>query len=260
MNTPANQSPPPSGQPLASGFELSGGSTDPAANGERFALSSPSGDLTGRACLNEWREQEARRIAQNLHDEAGQLLSAVYIKLDLLARDLPECESSLQEIKLMLDQVSSGLRRLSHELRPSILDHLGLVPALEFLADGISHRTGMKIVVEGSTEGRLPPMVETALYRTLQEALTNAGKHSRAKRVSIRLWRDSHIHCSILDNGAGAKMADITGTRNKGGLGLFGIHERIEALGGAVVIDSAPGEGFALVVVIPLEMAEAARA
>jgi len=233
-------------------YEALTGWTRPASS-VAFPVQPLPADVVERAYLNECREQEARRIAQTLHDDAGQLLSAVHIKLDHLVRELPAHQSSLQEIKSMLDQVSGGLRRLSHELRPSILDNLGLMPAIEFLADGVASRTGLAITVEGSTEGRLLPMVETALYRTVQEALTNASKHAHAQRVRIRLWRDSQIHCSIRDNGVGVNVADVLARRDKCSLGLIGMQERIEALGGTLLIASAPGKGLGLLATIPLE-------
>src|SRR5438270_4383232 len=143
-----------------------------------------------RTPLAESLEHEARRIAQTLHDEAGQMLAAVHIRLDELGQDLPNrYHPSLEEIKSMLNRVEDELRNLAHELRPSILDHLGLMPAIEFLADSVAKRTGLIVTLEGSTGGRLPANVETTLYRVVQEALTNSSKHARATRVRIRLWR-----------------------------------------------------------------------
>ncbi len=210
-------------------------------------------DIAGRAYLNECREQEARRIAQTLHDEAGQLLAAVHIRLDRVARELPGHRGDLDEIKSMLEQVEAGLRRLSHELRPSILDNLGLMPAIAFLADGVGKRSGLAITVEGTTQGRLPPMVETALYRTVQEALTNIGKHAHAHSARIRVWRDSQIHCSVRDDGIGVNMPEVLKRRDRCSLGLIGMQERFEALGGTLLIASAPGKGLEVQAAIPLE-------
>src|SRR5438094_6379707 len=114
--------------------------------------------------LNQRLEEEARRIAHALHDEAGQLLVSVYLALDdTLAGQLqPDARERLTETRALLEQVEAQLRRLSHELRPTILDDLGLKPAIEFLADGISKRTGRAVAVIGSTGGRLSGSVETA--------------------------------------------------------------------------------------------------
>src|SRR3989454_2173014 len=140
--------------------------------------------------LNERLEGEAKRIAHALHDESGQLLATVHISLADVARALPpQHRRQLQEVRGILDQIEEQLRRLSHELRPTILDDLGLVPALEFLAEGVSKRTGLRITVEGGNGNRLPGVIETALYRVVQEALNNVSKHARATRVQIRVWR-----------------------------------------------------------------------
>ncbi len=214
-------------------------------------------DLSERAYLNECREQEARRIAQNLHDEAGQLLATVHIKLDQVLSEVPrEHTGSLEEIKLLLDQVGTELRQLSHELRPSLLDNLGLLPAIEFLANGIAKRTGLTITVEGSTQGRLSPMVETALYRTVQEALTNISKHAHARCAHVHLWRDSQVHCLIRDDGVGVNVAAMLKKRGRRGLGWIGMMERIEALRGTLLVASAPGKGMEIRASIPVEYSQ----
>src|SRR5947208_11398931 len=137
--------------------------------------------------LNERLEEEAKRIAHTLHDEAAQLLASVHVALDALARDLPQSvRSRLGEVRDLLDRIEGELRRLSHELRPTMLDDLGLVPALQFLAEGVAKRTGLSVEVRGSTHGRLPPAVETAPYRIAQEALTNAVRHAHPAHVKSR--------------------------------------------------------------------------
>ena len=204
--------------------------------------------------LNETLEEEAKRIAHALHDEAGQLLVSVYLSLDSLDAEIPQARPRLQEVRGLLHQMEEQLRRLSHELRPTILDDLGLLPALEFLADGIAKRTGLPIEVGGSTHGRLPPVVETALYRIVQEALTNAVRHADAARVRVELQREPQaIRCSIADDGVGFDAPTVLAHRGGPGLGLVGIRERLEAVRGSVQIISAPGQGTRLHVAIPLE-------
>lgn len=205
--------------------------------------------------LNETLEQETRRIAHALHDNAGQLLAVVFIALDDYARDLPPvAQAHLQWIRVHLDRVEEQLRHLSHELRPTILDDLGLVPALEFLADGVSKRAGLPITVEGGTEGRLPVPVETALYRCAQEGLANVTKHAKATRVRIQLQREAQeIRCAIRDDGIGFDLPAVLAQKGDRGLGLIGIQERVRALNGVLQITTAPGQGTVLLMSIPLE-------
>lgn len=205
--------------------------------------------------LNETLEQESRRIAHALHDQAGQLLAAVDIALDEFAHELPpSAQPHLQEVKGLLDQIETQLRHLSHELRPTILDDLGLVPALEFLAEGVSARTGLAVTVDGPTTGRLPLAIETALYRTVQEALTNVTKHAQAKCVSVQIMReDRRLRCTIRDDGIGFDVSAVLARKGERGLGLIGIRERLDALGGRLRITSAPGQGTELAITIPLE-------
>ncbi|MBI4390887.1 MAG: ATP-binding protein [candidate division NC10 bacterium] len=217
--------------------------------------------------LNETLEEQAKRIAHALHDEAGQLLASVHIAMRDIAREIaPPARDRLMEVHGLLDQIEEQLRCFSHELRPTILDDLGLLPALEFLADSVSRRTGLPVSVEGSTEGRPPPAVETALYRCVQEALTNVVKHAQASRATVQLQREpKQIHCSVRDNGvgfdvpavlAGPGQPELFGRgprRGERGLGLIGIRERLSAIGGMVQITSTPGRGTELLITVPLE-------
>jgi two-component system, chemotaxis family, sensor kinase Cph1 len=205
--------------------------------------------------LNETLEQEIQRIAHAVHDEAGQLLVAARLAMSGVARDLsPPLQERLQEVGTILDQVEQQLRRLSHELRPMILDDLGLVPALQFLADGISRRAELSIRIRSSLEGRYAPHVETALYRIIQEALTNVTKHARAKNVEIQLTNTANnLHCLVHDDGVGFDVPSVLLCKERTGLGLVGIRERLSAVGGTLQIDSAVGRGTELLVKIPVE-------
>ncbi|TMB54054.1 MAG: hypothetical protein E6J56_11985 [Deltaproteobacteria bacterium] len=205
--------------------------------------------------LNERLEEEARRIAHTLHDEAAQLLASVHIALDALARDLPQSvRSRLEEVRGLLDRMEGELRTLSHELRPTMLDDLGLVPALQFLAEGVAKRTGLSVEVKGSTHGRLPPAVETALYRVVQEALTNAVRHAHPVHVKVQLQREARaVRCSVSDDGVGFDAATALAHRGGPGLGLVGIRERLDALRGSLQITSSPGRGTRVHVAVPLE-------
>jgi two-component system, NarL family, sensor histidine kinase UhpB len=201
------------------------------------------------------KEEEAKRIAHQLHDEAGQITASIHLALAEIGRELPEPgRERLRQVTTYLDEIEDRLRRLSHELRPTILDDLGLQPALEFLAEGFSARTGIPIRVEGKTDGRVDPMVETAIYRIVQEALTNIARHSSARDASIRLRHaPERLRCTIRDDGVGFAANRLRrGGGGSRGLGLLGVRERLDALGGRVRIRSTPGAGTELSVVVPL--------
>jgi signal transduction histidine kinase len=204
---------------------------------------------------NQRLEEEARRIAHALHDEARQLLVSVYLALDTLAAQLqPDARDRLSEIRSLLEQVEAQLRRLSHELRPTILDDLGLKPAIEFLADGISKRTGRLVLVNASIGGRLPDPVEIAMYRIVQEALSNVIKHAQATKAVVHLRRlPDALVCSIADNGRGFDASARSAHLHSQGLGLIGMRERVASLGGTFSIDSSPGRGATLNIEVPLK-------
>ncbi|MCI0528902.1 MAG: sensor histidine kinase, partial [Nitrospira sp.] len=204
--------------------------------------------------LHEVLEKEAKRIAHELHDEAGQLLASVHIALDQIAQDSPtSTRERLLEVRGLLNQIEEQLRRLSHELRPTILDDMGLIPALEFLIQGVSARTGIQVTVEGSTGEELSGLIQTTLYRIVQAALNNVSKHSKATRVNI--WfqqKDREIHCSIQDDGVGFNLSEVLAKKGQQGIGLIGIRERLDALGGTLKIMSTPGKGTGLHITIPI--------
>jgi signal transduction histidine kinase len=206
--------------------------------------------------LNETMEGEIRRIAHSVHDEAGQLLDAARLAMSGVGQDAtPLLRDRLREIASILDQVEGELRRLSHELRPMILDDLGLVPALQVLSEGTARRSGITVQFETSLEGRAPSNVETALYRVVQEALINVVRHARAKNVRIQLTRDSKgtLRCCLRDDGVGFDMVSLLSRKQRNGLGLVGIRERLNAVGGMLQIRSEPGWGTELRVEIPSE-------
>lgn len=204
--------------------------------------------------LNEILEEEAKRIAHVLHDEAAQFLATVYLELSDIERNAPdEIRASVGRIEAHLDMVREQLRRLSHELRPPILDRLGLLPALEFLADGVRERSGLEITVEGSSNGRFPQPIETTLYRVVQEALNNVTRHAQATRAKVHVWsRDRTAHCTISDDGIGFQVSVDGDELAKRGLGLIGIRERVGTLHGNLTIRSTPDNGTELRIAIPL--------
>src|SRR6266403_207778 len=209
--------------------------------------------------LNETLEEEIKRIAYAVHDEAGQLLVAVHLALALVALELLEPQrAQLARIKEMLNQVEKHLRRYSHELRPTIPDDLGWIPAVRFLADAPSNRANLPIHIEAPNPERLPSAIETTLYRIVQEALTNAVKHAKAGNVWIRARKENALLCcSIRDDGAGFDVHQVQKTPERKGLGLIAMQERVTAIGGTLQIDSGPGQGTILSIRIPLEVDDA---
>ena len=205
--------------------------------------------------LNDRLEHEATRIASALHDEAGQFLTAAHITLADVERGLPPpARAGLQDVKRNLDEVEAQLRRLAHELRPRILEDMGLADALKFLADGVARRTGIPISVEVSLQRRCGPLAETAMYRLVQEGLTNMTKHARATRCTVVLAQDGeNALCSIRDDGIGFDLSVVIARRDEFGLGLLGIQDRLEVVDGMLEIISAPGEGTELRAIVPLE-------
>ena len=203
------------------------------------------------------RDEEVKRIASVLHDESSQLLAAVYIALDELAKELAPAENEkCERIKGLLGQIEGRLRNLSHELHPAMLDHLGLLPSLTFLSQQVTQRSGIPVKIKEAMNGRLSPRLELALYRVVQEALTNLTRHSQAKKVDVRLCEDEGmVQCSVQDDGIGFDpKAILRRSKNDSqGLGLTIARERVEAMGGIFQVHTAPGEGTKLYILIPKE-------
>jgi signal transduction histidine kinase len=197
------------------------------------------------------QELERRRLARELHDETGQALTSILLGLKSLddvkgESDLAESTSRLRELVVTTLQ---DVRRLAVELRPTALDDFGLVPALERLVETFREQTGLEVDLEPRLgEDRLPPEVETALYRITQEALTNIVKHAHAQRVSIVLTRrDGSVSAVIEDDGRG--FAEGEGSGN--GLGLLGMRERVALVDGRLTIESSLGAGTTLSIEVP---------
>ena len=205
--------------------------------------------------LNDVLEGQAKRIASQLHDESAQLLASVHFALAEVATQLPDDGAkTIHEARELLNQIEQRLRSLAHELRPPILDDLGLVPALEFLAETVMKRWGLPVCVDATIDRPLPATVEAMLYRTTQEALTNAAKHAQATRAQVTLQHRSHvISLSVCDDGVGIDVDAIAPGNGRRGLGLFEIEERVAALGGLLRLSAATPRGTDLTVEIPLE-------
>src|SRR5688572_12324337 len=206
--------------------------------------------------LNDVLEDQAKRIAYALHGEASQLVASVHLALaDVATRLPPERVKEIQSVRGLLDQIEDRLRRISHELRPTILDDMGLLPAIEFLADGISQRWGIPVSVRGTIAASLPLPVETAVYRAAQEGLTNVARHAQASYAEVSLCQSPHlITCSVRDDGKGCDPAVlVTSNTGRRGLGLVEIRERTAALGGTLRLVPRLDQGMDFIVEIPLE-------
>ncbi|HVH65272.1 MAG TPA: HAMP domain-containing sensor histidine kinase [Candidatus Acidoferrum sp.] len=202
------------------------------------------------------QERERQRVARELHDQTGQALTHEIISLDLLLERTSDVEArkQLEAVKRTLEETLEEVHRMSQDLRPSVLDDLGLVPALRTLA---KQPSGPEVAlrVEGLRD-RLPAPIETALYRIAQEALTNANKYAKASRVNIDLHcLDGHVRLSVRDDGVGFDPDSIPEKEEPGraGLGIFGMRERASLLRGTLEIHSAPRRGTEVVAQLPLE-------
>jgi PAS domain S-box-containing protein len=199
-------------------------------------------------------ERESARIAGALHDEAGQFLSAAHITIADVARDLsPVVQARLLQARQHLDEVAAQLRRVSHELHPSILVDLGLPEAIRHIASAFSRRTGVRLTIDTDLARPCPPLVATVVYRFVQEALTNMGRHARATSGTLGLqWDGVTLSCAVGDNGVGFDEDQVArkGTR---GIGLLLIRDRIEAAGGTFQIATSTGRGTELRMTMSLE-------
>ncbi len=202
------------------------------------------------------QEGERKRIAQELHDEMGQALTAIRLDLEAVTRALaPETPSRtrqrLTEATWLVEELLTQIRDLALALRPGMLDDLGIVPTLSWYLTEYAQRTGVKCTLDAaSLSERLPAEVELVLYRIVQEALTNSARHADAGHVNVCLsFQPGIIRATVEDDGRGFEA-------RQGGLGLLGMQERAETLGGRVEIQSRPGAGTRVTVTIPLPGSE----
>jgi PAS domain S-box-containing protein len=200
------------------------------------------------------REEERTMIAREIHDELGQALTGLKIDLAWLKKrveDRPELAEEIQSIVERVDGTMDAVRRIATELRPSILDHLGLVAAIEWQAQEFERRTGVKTSVRASRpEIAIDEVRATAVFRMLQETLTNVARHAGAARVDITLTVGAvDLSLDVRDDGRGITPAEIAASRS---LGLVGLRERAIACGGMLAITGTPGRGTHVAVRVPL--------
>ena len=206
----------------------------------RAAVAVDLSERTARDALRrvvDAQELERRRLARELHDETGQALTSILLSLKALEERLEgeDARAAAHEVRELVVSTLQDVRRLAVELRPSALDDFGLVAALERLTQSFSEQTGIAVDFEAALPERLPEEVETALYRTVQECLTNVVKHARAGRVSVLLRRrNGSVAAVVEDDGTGFDPA----LGREGGFGLVGMRERLALLGGRLEIES----------------------
>jgi signal transduction histidine kinase len=203
------------------------------------------------------QEEERQRVSQELHDEAGQALTALKISLELIEASLPgeltAVRDSLNDAIELTDETMEGIRLLAHNLRPPVLDRFGLDASLEGLCRDFAERIQLPISYQGTTLPPLPDDLATSLYRFVQEGLTNAAKHANATQVEVNLsCEDGRLRLLVADNGRGFHVRRQRQQIPQGsGMGLMGMVERLMLLGGQLDIDSKPGEGTRLTAVVP---------
>ena len=197
------------------------------------------------------QEEERRRLALELHDETGQALTSILLGLKAIggAKNKEDAERAEADVRALVVQALQDVRALAVELRPSALDDFGLAAALERLAHTFAERSGIETTVETHLEARLPPEIETTLYRVVQEALSNIVKHAAAEHVSIVVTQHGGaVAATVDDDGQGF----AEGTVRADALGLTGMRERLALVGGTLELESAPGSGTTVAAQVPL--------
>jgi signal transduction histidine kinase len=203
------------------------------------------------------QEEERRRIAQDFHDHSGQIVTALIIQLDQLAADVgsknKQLAADLIRVRGLADQFLDDLRKLIYDLRPPVLDDLGLVPAVRWYLDSYVRPTGLEVDLKvDDLAGRLPPDLETVAFRIFQEAATNVLRHASASRMEIRLNRKGGwLTVMVRDNGRGFDPDGGPDALERRSLGLHGMRERAQLVDGSVQILSAPGVGTTVLARLP---------
>jgi signal transduction histidine kinase len=200
----------------------------------------------------EVQEDERRHIARELHDEIGQSLTGVKLTLEMAARLSPDAvKEHLSKVGALVDGLLARVRVISLNLRPAMLDDLGLLPALLWHFENYSGQTGVSVDFKHKGLGRrLRPAVETAAYRIIQEALTNVARHARAKEAIVLVWTDgASLYLQIEDRGGGFELATLRTAYASSG--IVGMRERAASLAGKFRLESSPVDGTVVFVVLP---------
>lgn len=230
------------------------------------ALANKAGQL--QDLLNETfnvQEAERQRIAQDMHDGTNQLLIGALLELKSAQKrmangNLEQAETSLEMVQNILHRVEAEIKLVIHDLRPPTLDALGLVPALRRYAERYESYTGIPCSVQlFGDQTRLPSRTEISVYRMAQEALQNVSSHAEATEARIIIsFSPEKLKLNVMDNGRGFDLQAVE-TNNVGHLGLLGMRERAESLGGYLNINTSPGEGTTVELLVPVRTAVAAE-
>jgi signal transduction histidine kinase len=203
------------------------------------------------------QEEERKRISRELHDVIAQVLTGINLRLATLKKaasvDTKGLDRNITRTQLLVEKSVNLVHEFARELRPAVLDDLGLVPALHSFVKLFSKRTGLHIHLKVSAEiGPIPSDQRTCLYRVAQEALTNVSRHAQATSVVVSVQKLARGLClKIHDNGKSFEVERVLNTRGRKHLGLFGMRERTEIVGGHFDIKSNPGRGTTVTVLIP---------
>jgi signal transduction histidine kinase len=201
------------------------------------------------------QEEERKRISRELHDETGQALTSLMVGLKVLegSDSLPEVQEKASHLRAVAAQTLDGVHRLALELRPSLLDDLGLVAAMQRYFKDWGEHFGLSVDFQVTgPDRRLSPQVETTVYRVVQEALTNVARHAEAQNVSVLLeYRGDSVVCIVEDDGQGFDVTRVLDANDMRRLGLYGMQERISLVGGKLSVESTAGVGTTVFVEIP---------
>jgi signal transduction histidine kinase len=215
--------------------------------------------------LIEVQEETLRRVARDLHDEFGQILTAIGVMLNRAGRKAsnpdPALIAELECVKNIVEETLAKVRDQSQMFRPGVLDDFGLDQTIEWFTRQFSRQAGIKVHFSGAlASGRFPPEESIHVYRIVQEALNNVARHSRAREAWVDIEERAHELClEIRDNGVGFEVGNPAERSPNDGIGLMGMRERAEHLNGTLEVQSAPGKGTAINVRIPLKQAPESR-
>jgi PAS domain S-box-containing protein len=203
------------------------------------------------------QESARRRLSGELHDRTSPNLAAIGVNLDIMAETMREVQSPvlsdrLEDVRALIEDTTASIREICSDLRPPVLDYAGLAAALDSYVKQFQRRTGIPVRIDGADPGmRLPPALESVLFRIVQEALTNCAKHSRAKsfQVMLRLG-GAPVSLTVSDDGIGFDPDSLGKTTHTSGLGILTMREMAEFSGGKFILESVPGKGTRITVEI----------